>query len=101
MFRVLVLSLALFGVRAFAANGPIVNCALLSNEQIIESTKILPAVELHEMAVRCADQRDMFVIVADQQTDVFERRRFMRYANRAGIASEQFLEAYRMAVALR
>jgi hypothetical protein len=100
MFRVLVLGLALSGAQAFASNGPIVNCALLSNEQILESVKILPPLELREMAVRCADQRDMFVIVADQQTDAFERRRFMRYANRAGIASEQFMEAYHMAVAL-
>lgn len=101
MFRVLVLGLALFGAQAFAANDSIVNCALLSNEQIIESIKALAPLELHEMAVRCADQRDMFVVVADQQTDVFERRRFMRYANRAAIASEQFLEAYRMSVATR
>lgn len=95
MIRILVLGLTLFGVRAFAAKGPIVNCALLSNEQIIESIKVLSPTELREMAVRCGDQRDMFVIVAEEQTDAHERRRYLRYANRAGFASEQFWEALR------
>lgn len=97
MFRFWVLGLSLLCCSAFAASQQIVNCALLSNEQILEAIKILNPMELKEMAVRCGDQRDMFIIVAEEQTDAHERRRYMKYANRAGIASEQFWEAFRMA----
>lgn len=103
MFRTLVLGLTLFcsPAQVFATNQQIVNCALLSNEQILEAIKVLTPIELKQMALTCADQRDMFVIVADEQTDAFERRRYMRYANRAGIASEQFWEAFRMSFTRR
>lgn len=98
MFRLWVLGLSLFCCSAFAASQQIVNCALLTNQQILEAIKVLNPIELKEMAIRCADQRDMFIIVAEEQTDAYERRRYMKYANRAGIASEQFWEALRMAL---
>lgn len=99
MFRIWVLGLSLICCPAFASSQRIVNCALLTDQQILEAIKVLTPLELKQMAATCADQRDMFVIVAEEQTDAFERRRYRRYANRAGIASEQFLEAFRMGFA--
>ncbi len=92
MFRIIFAVITFFCVHAHG-EGSIVNCAQLTAEEIIEYTKALPAKELQEMAERCADQRDMFMIVADEQTDAYERARYMRYALRASIASQQFSAA--------
>ena len=101
MFRILALGLTFSCVATATNNQQYVNCALLSPQEIIESTKFMTANELREMGVRCEDQSGMFVIIADEQTDPYERGRYMRYALRAGAASDQFFEAYRNAVTRR
>lgn len=98
MFRILILGLALISVDASALiSQQYANCALLTPQEIFEATKVMSAPELKEMSRRCSDQADMFMIVADEQTDSFERQRYLRFSLKAGIASEQFFEAFRLA----
>lgn len=95
MFRVIFFVVTFFSSVLSAQIGP-VNCAQLTPEDIIDAVKVLSPNDLGELASRCADQRDLFMVVADEQTDHFERTRYTRYSLRAGIASQQLFESLKV-----